>query len=181
MRRTVVPLATALVLAGGGGTGRAAPDEGAPADGGEFRYAAQVSCSLQGSFQDGTLVEGDYGTAVNLHNPTGDRIGLTYTVALARPASPPPGAVDDLIPGPQPREAAVGPGEALVIDCAMMAALFCPVYGTLCIELTAIEGFVVLRSPVELDVVAVYRARTAEGEVRVLDVEAVAPRRSGAE
>ena len=180
MRRTAVLLATALALAGAG-TGRAAPDEGAPADDGEFHYTAKVSCSIQGEFQDGTLAEGDSGTAVNLYNPTGDRIGLTYTVALARPASPPPGAVDDLIPAPQPREAALGPGEALVIDCAVMAALFCPVYGTLCIELTAIEGFVVLRSPVELDVVAVYRARTAEGEVRVLDVEAVASRRSGVE
>jgi hypothetical protein len=182
MRWTAVLLAAALALTGGGiGTDRLAADEAARADGGEFHYAAKVSCSLEGDFQDGTLVEGDHGTAVNLYNPTGDRIGLTYTVALARPASPPPGAVDDPIPAPQPREAEIGPGEALVIDCAGVAALFCPVYGTLCIELTEVEGFVVLRSPIELDVVAVYRARTAEGQVRALDVEAVAPRRSGVE
>jgi hypothetical protein len=169
MRRSVVVLATALLLTGGG-TGRAAAADG------EFRYAAKVACSLLGTFEDDLLVRGLYRTAINVHNPTGQDVRFGYKVALAQPVNPPPGTTEDLIPGSDVVAAVLGPEEAVVIGCLDLAALFCPPEGPICVDFAVIEGFVVIRSPVELDVVVAYSARTAEGEVQTLDVEAIAPR-----
>ena len=70
----------------------------------------------------------------------------------------------------------LGPGEAVVIGCLDLAALFCPPEGPLCVDFAVIEGLVVIRSAGELDVVAAHSARASEGEVQTLDVEAIAPR-----
>jgi hypothetical protein len=43
----------------------------------------------------------------------------------------------------------------------------------MCIDFGALDGFVVINSPIELDVVAVYTARQATGEAHTLDVERV--------
>ena len=174
MRWPVTLLAAAPLLVGTGGIGRAAPDDG-PAAGGEFRYAAKVACSLFGTFQDDALVDGLYRTAVNVLNPSDREVAFGYRVSLAQPATVPPGEerealVTDIV------ETTLGPDEALAINCFDMAGLFCPFNEVLCIDLLVIEGFLIVRSPVELDVVAVYSARTSRGETRTLDVEAVAPR-----
>lgn len=177
MRRSVVVLATALLLTGGGGTGRAAVDDGGPAGGGrELRYVAKVTCSMLGTFQDDLLVEGLYRTAINVHNPTDGEVGFSYRVALGQPVNPPPEATDDPLTGSEVAEAVLGPGEAVVIGCLDLAALFCPPEGPVCVDFAVIEGLVVIRSPVELDVVAAYSARPSEGAAQTLDVEAIAPR-----
>ncbi len=176
MRRSAIGLATALLLTGGAGTGWAAADDGGPAGGHEFRYVAKVACSMLGTFQDDLLVEGFYRTAINVHNPTDGEVGFSYRVALGQPVNPPPEATDDPLTGSEVVEAALGPGEAVVIGCLDLAALFCPPEGPICVDFAVIEGFVVIRSAVELDVVVAYSARTAAGEVQTLDVEAIAPR-----
>jgi hypothetical protein len=45
------------------------------------------------------------------------------------------------------------------------------------VDFTAIDGFLVVNSPVELDVVAVYTAHPKGGEVSTLDTETIAGRR----
>ena len=157
MRCPVVLLATAaLLLAGSGGVGLAAPDDVAPAaaDDGEFRYAAKVACSMFGTFQDDVLVEGVYRTAVNVLNPSDEEVAFGYRVSVAQAAGVPPEErgeplVSALV------EATLGPDESLVIACGDMAGLFCQYQEMLCIDFAYIDGFVIVRSPVELDVAAV--------------------------
>jgi hypothetical protein len=45
------------------------------------------------------------------------------------------------------------------------------------VDFTAIDGFLVVNSPVELDVVAVYTANAKGGEVSTLDANAIVGRR----
>jgi hypothetical protein len=137
----------------------------------EFQYAAKVTCSLLGSFDDGPLVNGIYRTVVNVHNPRDGRIRFARKVALAEPVGTDPGPFS-VTPF---KAATLGPDGAIRIDCGQIAGFFCPINGV-CIDFTAIDGFLVLNSPVELDVVAVYTARSANGEVETIDVEAIQPR-----
>jgi hypothetical protein len=65
----------------------------------------------------------------------------------------------------------------LSIDCGTIAGFFCPTADGLCFDFTALDGFVKINSPVELDVVAIYTARPAEAEVSTMDVETVETRR----
>jgi hypothetical protein len=45
-----------------------------------------------------------------------------------------------------------------------------------CVDFAAIDGFLVVNSPVELDVVAVYTANPANGQVSTLDADPIAGR-----
>ena len=68
-------------------------------------------------------------------------------------------------------DAKLGPDEALEIDCPDIAKrMGAPPDRFL-------KGFVVMQSSVELDVVAVYTAAGATGQVETLAIERVAPRR----
>ena len=74
------------------------------------------------------------------------------------------------------KKAELAPHAALSIDCGTIAGFFCPTADGLCFDFAALEGFVKINSPIELDVVTIYTARPTEAEVSAMDVETVEPR-----
>jgi len=137
----------------------------------EYQYAAKVACSLLLPHQDGTLARGTYRTTVNIHNPSDKKITVAAKVALASQFGSEPGPF-----GVTPfKEAVIQPDGAVGVNCFDIAGYFCPIDGV-CVDFAFLEGFLVVKSPVPLDVVGVYTARHTDGEVESIDVEAVEPR-----
>jgi len=137
----------------------------------EYQYAAKVACSLLLPHQDGTLARGTYRTTVNIHNPTSKQVTIAAKVALATQFGSDPGPF-----GVTPfKEAVLQPDGAVGVSCFDIAGYFCPIDGV-CVDFAFLEGFLVVKSPVPLDVVGVYTARHTEGEVESIDVETVQPR-----
>lgn len=137
----------------------------------EYQYAAKVACSLLLPHQDGSLARGTYRTAVNIHNPTNKEVTVAAKVALATQFGSEPGPF-----GVTPfKEAVLQPDGAVGVNCFDIAGYFCPIDGV-CVDFAFLEGFLVIKSPVPLDVVGVYTARHTDGEVESIDVEAVEPR-----
>jgi hypothetical protein len=124
-----------------------------------FQYAVKV---VLGKSEGEVVAPGDYWTAINVHNPTYTTVKFRKKVAIGLPKEQ---------PGPVSRffEAKLGPDEALEID---RRDIFHHVDAD-----RFLKGFVVIESPVELDVVAVYTAAGREGFVETLHLERVAPRR----
>lgn len=138
----------------------------------EYQYAAKVTCSLLLPHQDGTLARGIYRTIVNIHNPTNKKITIAAKVALATQFGSEPGPFN-VTPF---KGAVLQPDGAVGINCFDIASYFCPIDGV-CVDFAFLEGFLVVKSPVPLDVVGVYTARHSEGEVESIDVETVLPRK----
>jgi hypothetical protein len=137
----------------------------------EYQYAAKVACSLLLPHQDGTLARGTYRTTVNIHNPTNNQVTIAAKVALATQFGSEPGPF-----GVTPfKEAILQADGAVGVSCFDIAGYFCPIDGV-CVDFAFLEGFLVIKSPVPLDVVGVYTARHTDGEVESIDVEAVQPR-----
>jgi len=109
----------------------------------------------------GQVAQGTYYTAVNVHNPTERRAFMRVKFALA--ADGKPGKISRFF------DIALGPDEAISIDCAQIVHLLESKYGF-------IDGFAVIESDVELDVVAVYSAAGKDGSVQTLDTERVPAR-----
>jgi hypothetical protein len=112
------------------------------------------------------VAAGAYLTAVNVHNPHDTEVRFSAKVALALPG---------FTPGPvsPKRDAALGPDEALEVDCPDIRRL-APTKDKF------LKGFLVLESARELDVVAVYTVAAADGEFRTLEIERVPARTSRA-
>jgi hypothetical protein len=137
----------------------------------EYQYAAKVACSLLLPHQDGTLAHGTYRTVINIHNPTDKKVTIAAKVALATQFGSDPGPF-----GVTPfKEAVLQPDGAVGVSCFDVAGYFCPIDGV-CVDFAFLEGFLVVKSPVPLDVVGVYTARHTDGEVESIDVETVQPR-----
>jgi hypothetical protein len=137
----------------------------------EYQYAAKVACSLLLPHQDGTLARGTYRTVVNIHNPTDKKITVAAKVALATQFGSEPGPF-----GVTPfKEAVLQPDGAVEVNCFDIAGYFCPIDGV-CVDFAFLEGFLVVKSPVPLDVVGIYTARPTDGEVSSMDVETIQPR-----
>jgi hypothetical protein len=137
----------------------------------EYQYAAKVACSLLLPHQDGTLARGTYRTVINIHNPTDKKVTIAAKVALATQFGSDPGPF-----GVTPfKEAVLQPDGAVGVSCFEVAGYFCPIDGV-CVDFAFLEGFLVVKSPVPLDVVGVYTARHTDGEVESIDVETVQPR-----
>lgn len=138
----------------------------------EYQYAAKVACSLLLPHQDGTLARGTYRTIVNIHNPTDKKITIAAKVALAAQFGAEPGPFDVT-----PFKAAVlQPDGAVGVSCFDIAGYFCPINGV-CVDFAFLEGFLVIKSPVPLDVVSVYTARHTDGDVESIDVMTVQPQK----
>lgn len=125
-----------------------------------FQYAVKV---VLGKSDGEVVAPGEYWTAINVHNPTYTTVKFRKKVAIALPNEQ-PGPVSR-----PPFEAKLGPDEALEID---RRDIFRHVDSD-----RFLKGFVVIESPVELDVVAVYTAAGREGSVETLHTERVGPRR----
>jgi hypothetical protein len=138
----------------------------------EFQYAAKVVCSVLRPHQDGSLARGTYRTLINIHNPTDRKITFADKVALAESVGATPGSFS-VTPH---KKVTLQPDGAVQLSCGDIAGFFCPIDGV-CIDFAFLEGFLIIKSPVELDVVSVYTARPTEGEVNTLEVETVQPRK----
>jgi hypothetical protein len=136
-----------------------------------FQYAAKTLCTLGGDFGD-AFAPGRYRTVINIHNPTDRKIEIARKFALA------------IQPGEAPGSFSITPYKSLTLEadqavaynCFEISNFYCPIHGV-CVDFTAIDGFLVVNSPVELDVVAVYSAHPKGGEVSTLDTQTVAGRR----
>jgi V8-like Glu-specific endopeptidase len=139
-----------------------------------FEYSAKVACSFIDEFDFSSFADGFYRTAVNVHNPSDKQINIAVKVSLAEPMGTAPG---------EPRFrvtplhlAKLGPNETMEIDCLALTSFFCPIGDPpVCIDFFAFEGFVVIYSPITLDVTAVYSARPSNEQVETVDVEQVQP------
>jgi hypothetical protein len=132
-----------------------------------FEYAVKFICGKS----DGEVVApGVYYTAINIHNPTNTAISFRKKFALALPAEK-PGPRTDFI-GTE-----LGPDLALEIDCPDIVRHLRAAH----IDGHFFKGFAVIQSKVELDVVAVYTAAGATGQVETLHTERVPARQVGLE
>src|SRR5262245_34246500 len=122
-----------------------------------FQYAVKFVC---GRSDGGVLARGNYFTAVNVHNPNAAPVSFRKKFAVALPNEQ---------PGPVTRffEARLGPDQALEIDCEDIVEHV----RTTGFFRSFVKGFVVIESPVELDVVAVYTASGRFGMIETMHLE----------
>lgn len=129
----------------------------------DFQYAVKIVC---GAIKEkGSLPPGDYKTKINIHNFSRcDCVTFRWKVAVGYPHLK-IGPISDFA------EATLCADEALEIDCAdIMKQLGGKIPGH-------IEGWLVIETPSELDIVAVYGTAAAEGEaVNAFHTERVKPR-----
>jgi len=127
----------------------------------EFQYAAKLVC---GKLDDtGIAAPGHYFTIINVHNPSSTKpVDFRKRFARAFPGEK-AGDVSRFF------DATLKPNEAMGIDCPNIYQHTGMVAGT------PIEGYVLIHSPTELDVVSVYTAGARE--VQTLHTERVPFRR----
>lgn len=133
---------------------------------GDFQYSAKIVCGvvkpIPPNIKDhNSLPLGDYYTKVNIHNPSRcDCVTFQWKVAIGYPKLK-VGPISDFA------EVTLCPDEALEIDCADILKRLGGKHGH-------IEGWVVIETPLQLDIVAVYAsAATAGGTVNTFHTERV--------
>lgn len=128
-----------------------------------FQYAVKFLCTanIPGTSQTTTsLLPGSYETVVNVHNPNAASVVFRMKLASAG------GDISGFIRGE------LKPDQATKVDCSQL--------GKFDLHLIhGFEGFLVIESPLSLDVVAVYTAAGDTGKVTSLDVEYIRERRLG--
>ncbi len=125
-----------------------------------FQYAAKF---VIGRSEGRVVAPGEYWTAINVHNPTNQRILFRKKIAIALPGEK-PGRVSQWF------QAKLGPDEALEIDRE-------DIFGHAETNEKFLKGFVVIESKVELDIVTVYTAAAERQLIETLHTERVLPRR----
>jgi hypothetical protein len=125
-----------------------------------LQYAVKFVC---GKSDSRVVAPGLYFTSVNVHNPGREGAVFLKKFAIALPSQK-PGPVTKLI------EARLGSDEAFAIECREIMGR------THSAGLA--EGFVVIESKVELDVVAVYTSSGSTGQVQTMELERVPVRRA---
>ncbi len=109
-----------------------------------FIYSAKYVCAPDFGPPDPALVPGIYKTAINVRNFLAQEVKFTKKVVVSRGQDEPRGPISE-------RETVtLKPDEAIDIDCPDMAKLLKEQ------KAGSPKGFVVIESPVELEVVAVY-------------------------
>ena len=129
-------------------------DDQAPGRG--FEYAVKFVC---GKPEVPVVAPGDYFTAINVHNPNNRVVNFRKKIAVALPGEK-GGPISKFY------EATLKPDQALEIDC--------PDILRHAEAQSFLKGFVVIETPWELDVVAVYTA--GHPQVETMEVEHVKPR-----
>jgi hypothetical protein len=138
----------------------------------KYQYAAKAACSLLSTFGDLALAQGTYRTLINIGNPTNEAVKFAVKPNVSGSLGAPSGGIGGVVA----KKGELAPHAALSIDCGTIAGFFCPTADGLCFDFAALEGFVKINSPIELDVVTIYTARPTEAEVSAMDVETVEPR-----
>ena len=125
-------------------------------------YAVKAICGTP-TDRPGALAEGAYFTAVNIHNPGPEPVRFRQKVATTAPNQAPGGIS-------QFWDSALRPDQALEIDCN-------DIFRRAPTRTRFIKGFLVIQSPSDLDVVAVYTAApSVRGTVVALEIERVPAR-----
>lgn len=126
-----------------------------------LQYAVKFVCGKRDASRG--FAAGVYFTTVNVHNPGREGALLLKKFAVALPNQK-PGPVTKLFDGK------LGPDEAFGVECGEI------------MERTRssgfVEGFMVIESKVELDVVAVYTTAGSTGQVQTMELERVPVRRT---
>lgn len=118
-----------------------------------------------GEAKGNILAPGEYWTAINVLNPTYDTVKFRKRIAIALPGEE-QGKVTD------PIEAKLDRYRALEID---RKDIFEHAEDIINQEVKFLKGFVIIDSPIELDVVAVYTA-IGKGDSLTMHMERVFPR-----
>ena len=136
-----------------------------------LQYAAKFLCGPMERNDHGEIpnrdrapvAAGNYHTAINVHNPSKDAAAIRFRFTSA---------LSDGKPGEISRfaEIKLGPDQTISLDCA-------EVYELLHAKPGFIDGFAVIESNAELDVVAVYTAAGESGHVTTLQTERVPARK----
>jgi len=138
-----------------------------------YQYAVKTLCTLLGDTGFGdALSPGRYRTVINIHNPIEKKFEIARKFALAGGQGEPFGTFS-VTPY---KSLTLGPDQAIAFNCFDIAGFFCPI-NNVCVDFTAIDGFLVINSPTELDVVAIYTGNPKGGEVSTLDTETIAARK----
>jgi photosystem II stability/assembly factor-like uncharacterized protein len=137
-----------------------------------LQYAVKVLCGPVSEYREGgdgiarstdrRVAPGTYFTAINLHNPTEKMVRGRIKVAVAAPAGK-PGTISRFV------DFELRADEAMSLDCSEISQRFGLKGGFL-------DGFTVVESEAELDVVAVYTASGPTGRIQTLETERVPPR-----
>jgi hypothetical protein len=149
-----------------------------------YQYAVKVLCGTVSTFEGAELghVSGRYQTAINVHNPEAETVIFSKRLSIALPFQQ---------PGPHGKfdNGKLAADDSLQIECREIMTELTPagfLGDCLATDLICIvEGFLIIRSPVELDVVAVYTAANrsvpntffGSGDVTTMEVEVVQPRK----
>ena len=134
-----------------------------------LEYAAKFVCGRTEETGHGEgperkeIAEGDYHTAINVHNPTQNAISIRVKSASTQ-ANGKPGEISRFA------EIKMGPDEAISLGCTQIHELLGARAGF-------VDGFAVIESGVELDVVAVYTTSGERGRVETLDTARVPVRK----
>lgn len=138
-----------------------------------YQYAVKTLCTMLGEIGFGdALSPGRYRTVINIHNPTEKSFEIARKFALAGGPTDPFGPFS-VTPY---KSLKLGPDQAIAFNCFDIANFYCPI-NNVCVDFTAIDGFLVINSPAELDVVAAYTGNPKGGEVSTLHTETVAARK----
>jgi hypothetical protein len=131
-----------------------------------YQYATKFVCGTSGE-NPLQVVKGTYATAVNVHNPSlYQDVVFIKKVAIAFPEQR-VGPVSPFV------KAELGPDQAFEVDCPEMirmatsAGIPIPHF---------LKGFLVIITPMPLDVTAVYTARPTDGQVSTMDIDVIQPR-----
>ena len=131
-----------------------------------FEYAVKFVCGVAGANarSSGIVAPGQYFTAINVHNPSFTRpVRFRWKIAIALPGVR-GGPISVFF------DAVLKPDQALEIDCP-------DIFKRSPMQADFLKGFVVIASPLELDVVAVYTAQPkGAAGVQTLDMERVPAR-----
>jgi len=135
----------------------------------KFEYVVKFVCGSamkEGGPGVQPVVKGEYATSINMYNPSKKSASFAWKTARTVVQDQP----GILTPGVSPffhkTKVPLYAGEAREYGCANLS------------RITGFaEGFMVIASPVELDIVVVYTARAPDGHVSTLDVEEVQPKK----
>jgi uncharacterized repeat protein (TIGR01451 family) len=129
-----------------------------------YEYAAKFVCGIQSDAEDPRLAEGRYRTTTNIHNPNDEETHFFKKLAFTFPPKEQrPGALVPI------RIHRLAYDAALKVDCGEIRRL----HQT---NTPYVEGYLVVQSPLPLDVDAVYTVDSpVQGEIRYtsIDVEPV--------
>jgi len=134
-----------------------------------LQYAAKFVCGKMeemghGEGADrGAVAEGDYHTVINVHNPSQNAVSIRVKFASTQPDGK-AGKISRFA------EIRLGPDEVISLGCAQ-------IYELLGAKPGFVDGFAVIESGVELDVVAVYTAGGEHAQVEALNTERVPVRK----